>query len=111
MPFARQNELLDQVGRCQRLIYHKGETVISADDIDAHAVLVIEGSVEIRLPGSKRAVRTIGPGEVFDSTNVTADEPQSTTAVAATDLQLVTLPRRALRNASSTAPAVAPPKS
>ena len=53
---------------------------------------VVEGEVEVRLPGG--AVRALGPGETFGEMAIVDSSPRSATVVAVTDTKLAVIDRR-----------------
>ena len=93
IPFARQQKMLHDIGHYQRLLYREGETIMSAGDMDIGAIFVVDGKAEIRPPGGRQTVRTVGPGDVFEGPIVAAAESRSAKVVAATDLQLMIFPK------------------
>ena len=53
---------------------------------------IVDGQVEVRLPGG--AVRRLGPGDTFGEMAIVDSSPRSATVVAVTDTKLAVIDRR-----------------
>ena len=53
---------------------------------------IVDGQVEVRLPGG--AVRRLGPGDTFGEMAIVDSSPRSATVVAVTDTRLAVIDRR-----------------
>jgi CRP-like cAMP-binding protein len=69
-----------------------GEVIFEAGSSGDQMFGVIEGEVEIRMPGG--AVRKIGPDDTFGEMSIVDNSPRSGTAVAISDVKLAVIDRR-----------------
>lgn len=89
--FIKHNELHDFLQDYQRWFYHDGEMVIKAGSEGTEAYVIIEGSVEVRLPGSEKVIATLGEGEMLGELALITDEPRSADVVAKGELVMMVI--------------------
>ena len=88
----RQTVLLAGYMECYEA--KRGTTIVSEGADIAHMVLVASGSVDLVAPASQapgNPVASIGPGESFGEISLIDGKPHSASAVAATQVSLITL--------------------
>lgn len=91
MRFVEENQMLSYIGEYDRAFYEEGEYVIHAGDKGEQAFIIIEGSAEVRLPGSGDIVDVLKEGDVFGELALLFDEPRTADIIATSELQVMTL--------------------
>lgn len=95
--FVKENQLQDYIGEYDRAFYDEGEHVIQAGEPGKQAFIIIEGSVQVRLPGNGDIIETLKEGDVFGELALLFDEPRTADVIAVTELQVMTLSKEAFR--------------
>jgi len=92
--FVEENQLQDYIGEYERSFYEEGEYVIRAGEQGQRAFIIIEGDVDVRLPGTKTIVDTLTKGDVFGELALLFNEPRTADIVATTPLQVMALSKK-----------------
>jgi CRP/FNR family transcriptional regulator, cyclic AMP receptor protein len=67
----------------ERRNFREGDTIFREGDISDRAFQVVEGSVNVHLPGGR--LRNLGPGEIFGEMGLLDARPRSATVSAGED--------------------------
>jgi predicted RND superfamily exporter protein len=99
------------VASSTQLEFPAGATVYRRNDASQALYLVIEGQVEVRVPGrdgqAPAVVDRFGPGQVFGDVAVLADVPRRTDAIATLPTTLMVLTREGIENVTFLHPFIA----
>jgi CRP/FNR family cyclic AMP-dependent transcriptional regulator len=91
------SELATLAGIMHRRRRPKGDTILTQDEPGNVAFLIVDGSVNVTLEhedGRSFLLRRLGPGDLFGEMSLLDAEPRSASVVAASDVDLLILPRK-----------------
>jgi|SRR5262245_12955818 CRP-like cAMP-binding protein len=86
----------------ERRSISEGDTIFREGDISDRAFQVVEGSVNVHLPGGR--VKNLGPGEIFGEMGLLDARPRSATVTAGEDGMLNAFSEKELLAAIRTDP-------
>jgi len=81
-----EEQVLRLAGACGHTTYSAGETIFEEGDPCTDLLLILEGTVEIRMNGSEDPVGTVRHGEVLGEVAALTGGDHSATAIAFTDV-------------------------
>ncbi len=89
--FAYRNQLQNFLGSYDCLFFREGEYVVRAGEHGTSAFVIIEGEVEVRLPGRDEPIDTMGEGEIFGELALLTDEIRTAHVIAKSELRVMML--------------------
>lgn len=89
--FVRQNQLHDFLMDYERWFCKKEEQIVEAGTFGHEAFIIIDGEVEIRVPGEEQVLATLGPGEMFGELAIITNEARSADVFAKTEVQMMVM--------------------
>ncbi|MES0490844.1 MAG: cyclic nucleotide-binding domain-containing protein [Leptospirales bacterium] len=92
--FVEENQLQDYIGEYERSFYEVDEYVIRGGERGQRAYIIIEGDVDVRLPGTSTIVDTLTKGDVFGELALLFNEPRTADIIATTPLQVMALTKK-----------------
>lgn len=104
MPFFEglaEDDLKVVAAHARRVIFGAGETIVKHGDHPDRCFLVVEGAVELSTNDKKKERLPVQAGEFFGAMALLETTPQTFTAVAKTDVALLTLDREGFAAAIS----------
>jgi CRP/FNR family transcriptional regulator, cyclic AMP receptor protein len=94
-----ETDLQQLAGRVGRIHGQQGKVLFLEGDRGDEAYLVVSGTVDLvleSLEGAQLALQQVGPGGYFGEMALVDDEPRSATAIAAGEVELLTISRKDL---------------
>lgn len=91
--FVRANQLHDFIMDYQRWFFAAGETIVRAGTPGQEAFIIIDGTAEVKLPGTDNTLAILEAGEMFGELSIITEEERSADVVAKTDVQMMVMTR------------------
>jgi CRP/FNR family transcriptional regulator, cyclic AMP receptor protein len=95
------DDLLDAVDDVQRETYQAGEAVFTEGDTDDRLYVIIDGKVTLGChseDGRQCVFAVVGPSEMFGEESALDHGPRTSCAVTLTEVDVICVPRQALRS-------------
>lgn len=89
--FVKANQLHDFLMDYQRWFYTAGETIVRAGTPGNEAFIIIDGTAEVKVPGTDQTLATLEAGEMFGELAIITEEERSADVIAKTDVQMMVM--------------------